>query len=169
MEEKNKSGDSLWNDIVRQVKMLLPTELERNRMDRLFPLMHSPKLEENLYVIEVGEQIQVEMFTNLYSKLILEALQTFGINVGEVRFVVGKDITTVQQQQPQFRHTVQNTPQRGVPSTMPMQQLQWQRDQEELPTIRSSSMEEQDLEKRISWRPLVTMSSTNILRCRYAI
>ena len=120
MEEKNKSGDSLWNDIVRQVKMLLPTELERNRMDRLFPLMHSPKLEENLYVIEVGEQIQVEMFTNLYSKLILEALQTFGIKIGEVRFIVGKDITTVQQQQPQFRHTVQNTPQRGVPSTMPM-------------------------------------------------
>ena len=97
MDDKNQSGDSLWNGIVRQVKMLLPTELERNRMDRFFPLMHSPKLEGNLYVIEVGEQIQVEMFANLYSKLILEALQTFGIKVGEVRFVVAKDVPALQQ------------------------------------------------------------------------
>ena len=120
MDDKNQSGDSLWNGIVRQVKMLLPTELERNRMDRFFPLMHSPKLEGNLYVIEVGEQIQVEMFANLYSKLILEALQTFGINVGEVRFVVAKDVPALQQQQPKFRHSFQASPQRGVPSTMPM-------------------------------------------------
>ena len=42
MEDKKKSGDSLWNSVVQQVKMLLPTEIERNRMDRYFPLMHSP-------------------------------------------------------------------------------------------------------------------------------
>ena len=120
MEEKNKNGDSLWNSVVQQVKMLLPTELERNRMDRFFPLMHSPRREENLYVIEVGEQIQVEMFTNLYAKLIQEALQTSGINVDEVRFVVAKDVPALQQQQPAHRHLFQATPQRGVPSTMPM-------------------------------------------------
>lgn len=120
MEEKKKSGDSLWNDVVQQVKMLLPTELERNRMDRFFPLMHSPRRDGNNYVIEVGEQIQVEMFTNLYSKLILEALLSFGVIVDEVRFVVAKDVPALQQQQPKYRHSFQSTPQRGVPSTMPM-------------------------------------------------
>ena len=120
MEETNKNGDDLWNGVVQQVKMLLPTELERNRMDRFFPLMHFPRQEGNLYVIEVGEQIQVEMFTNLYAKLIQEALQTSGINVDEVRFVVAKDVPALQQQQPAHRHLFQATPQRGVPSTMPM-------------------------------------------------
>ena len=110
MEETKKSGDSLWNDVVQQVKMLLPTELERNRMDRFFPLMHSPRREGNVYVIEVGEQIQVEMFTNLYAKLIQEALQTSGINVDEVRFVVAKDVPSLQQQQPAHRHLFQATP-----------------------------------------------------------
>ena len=120
MEVKNKNGDSLWNDIVQQVKMLLPTELERNRMDRFFPLMHSPRIEEKDYVIEVGEQIQVEMFTNLYSSLILEALQTCGINVEEVRFVVAKTVPALHQQQQKYHHAFQTAPQRGVPSTMPM-------------------------------------------------
>ena len=119
MEDKKKSGDSLWNSVVQQVKMLLPTEIERNRMDRYFPLMHSPRLEDNCYVIEVGEQIQVEMFAKLYSQLILEALQSGGQNVDEVRFIVSKDITT-QQQQPAKYRPAPTTPQRGMPSTMPM-------------------------------------------------
>ena len=83
--------------------MLLPTEIERNRMDRYFPLMHSPRLEDNCYVIEVGEQIQVEMFAKLYSQLILEALQSGGQNVDEVRFIVSKDLTAQQQQPAQYR------------------------------------------------------------------
>ena len=119
MEDKKKSGDSLWDSVVQQVKMLLPTEIERNRMDRYFPLMHSPRLEDNCYVIEVGEQIQVEMFAKLYSQLILEALQSGGQNVDEVRFIVSKDITT-QQQQPAKYRPAPTTPQRGMPSTMPM-------------------------------------------------
>lgn len=119
MEDKKKSGDSLWNSVVQQVKMLLPTEIERNRMDRYFPLMHSPRLEDNCYVIEVGEQIQVEMFAKLYSQLILEALQSGGQNVDEVRFIVSKDIAA-QQQQPAKYRPAPATPQRGMPSTMPM-------------------------------------------------
>ena len=120
MEETKQSGDSLWNAIVLQVKSLLPTEIDRNRMDRFFPLMHSPRREGNVYVIEVGEQIQVEMFTNLYAKLIQEALQTSGTTVDEVRFVVAKNVPALQQQQPKYRPTIQHTLQRGVPSTMPM-------------------------------------------------
>ncbi len=120
MEEKKKSGDSLWNDVVQQVKMLLPTEIERNRMDRFFPLMHSPRLDGKVYVIEVGEQIQVEMFTNLYSKLIQEALQSFGVSVDGIRFIVAKDVPALQPQQPKYRPSYSTTPQRGVPSTMPM-------------------------------------------------
>ncbi len=119
MEDKKKSGDSLWNSVVQQVKMLLPTEIERNRMDRYFPLMHSPRLEENCYVIEVGEQIQVEMFAKLYSQLILEALQSGGEKVDEVRFILSKDLATQQQQPAKYRPALA-TPQRGMPSTMPM-------------------------------------------------
>lgn len=120
MEETKQSGDSLWNAIVLQVKSLLPTEIDRNRMDRFFPLMHSPRREGNVYVIEVGEQIQVEMFTNLYAKLIQEALQASGTTVDEVRFIVAKNVPALQQQQPKYRPTIQHTLQRGVPSTMPM-------------------------------------------------
>ena len=120
MEEKKKSGDSLWNSVVQQVKMLLPTEIERNRMDRYFPLMHSPRLEENCYVIEVGEQIQVEMFAKLYSQLILESLQSCGQSVDEVKFIVSKDLSAQQQQPAKFQRTTPVTPQRGMPSTMPM-------------------------------------------------
>ena len=119
MEDKKKSGDSLWNSVVQQVKMLLPTEIERNRMDRYFPLMHSPRLEDNCYVIEVGEQIQVEMFAKLYSQLILEALQSCEEKVDEVRFIVSKDLAA-QQQQPAKYRPAPATPQRGMPSTMPM-------------------------------------------------
>ena len=119
MEDKKKSGDSLWNSVVQQVKMLLPTEIERNRMDRYFPLMHSPRLEDNCYVIEVGEQIQVEMFAKLYSQLLLEALQSRGPNVAEARLIVSHDLTA-QQQQPAKYRPAPTTPQRGMPSTMPM-------------------------------------------------
>ena len=119
MEDKKKSGDSLWDSVVQQVKMPLPTEIESNRMDRYFPLMHSPRLEDNCYVIEVGEQIQVEMFAKLYSQLILEALQSGGQNVDEVRFIDSKDLTS-QQQQPAKYRPAPTTPQRGMPSTMPM-------------------------------------------------
>ena len=121
MVEKKKDGETLWNGVVQQVKMLLPTEIERNRMDRYFPLMHSPRLEGNICLIEVSEQIQVEMFTNLYSQLILEALQACGQTVDEVRFIVAKDRATQQQQPAKYhRPSLQSAPQRGVPSTMPM-------------------------------------------------
>ena len=121
MVEKKKDGETLWNGVVQQVKMLLPTEIERNRMDRYFPLMHSPRLEGNICLIEVSEQIQVEMFTNLYSQLILEALQACGQTIDEVRFIVAKDRATQQQQPAKYhRPSLQSAPQRGVPSTMPM-------------------------------------------------
>ena len=120
MEETMKNWHSLWNSVVQQVKMLLPTEIERNRMDRYFPLMHSPRLEAQCYVIEVGEQIQVEMFAGLYSQLILEALQASGQNVDEVRFVVSKEIAAQQQQPAKYNRPQQQILQRGVPSTMPM-------------------------------------------------
>ncbi len=120
MEETMKNWHSLWNSVVQQVKMLLPTEIERNRMDRYFPLMHSPRLEGQCYVIEVGEQIQVEMFAGLYSQLILEALQASGQNVDEVRFVVSKEIAAQQQQPAKYNRPQQQILQRGVPSTMPM-------------------------------------------------
>ena len=117
MEEKMKNWNALWNSVVQQVKMLLPTEIERNRMDRYFPLMHSPRLEENCYVIEVGEQIQVEMFAKLYSQLILESLQSCGQSVDEVKFIVSKDLSAQQQQPAKFQRTTPVTPQRGMPST----------------------------------------------------
>jgi chromosomal replication initiator protein len=90
MDDAKKNGEDLWNAVVSQVKMLLPTEMERNRTERYFPLMHSPRLEDNEFIIAVNEQIQVEMFTNLYAQLIQEALDANGIKVKAVRFVVDK-------------------------------------------------------------------------------
>lgn len=90
MDDERKDVGSLWNRVVSQVKMLLPTEMERNRTERYFPLMHSPRLENDEFVIAVNEQIQVEMFTDLYAQLIREALQADGIEVKSVRFVVEK-------------------------------------------------------------------------------
>ena len=88
MDNERKDVGSLWNRVVSQVKMLLPTEMERNRTERYFPLMHSPRLENDEFVIAVNEQIQVEMFTDLYAQLIREALHADGIEVKSVRFVV---------------------------------------------------------------------------------
>lgn len=90
MDDERKDVGSLWNRVVSQVKMLLPTEMERNRTERYFPLMHSPRLENDEFVIAVNEQIQVEMFTDLYAQLIREALHADGIEVKSVRFVVEK-------------------------------------------------------------------------------
>lgn len=83
-------GGSLWSAVLSQVKMLLPTEMERNRTERYFPLMHSPRLEKEEFIIAVNEQIQVEMFTDLYAQLIREALHMNGVKVNAVRFVVMK-------------------------------------------------------------------------------
>ena len=34
MDDERKDVGSLWNRVVSQVKMLLPTEMERNRTER---------------------------------------------------------------------------------------------------------------------------------------
>lgn len=88
MFDEMTEGDSLWEKVVQQVKMLLPTEMQRNRMDRYFPLMLKHQPENQLYVIGVEEQIQVEMFTRDYADLIKEALQTNGYNYEQVVFRV---------------------------------------------------------------------------------
>lgn len=88
MFEENVNSDLLWDKVVQQVKMLLPTEMERNRMNRYFPLMRTHEAVGSIYMIGVDEQIQVEMFTDLYSTLISEALQMLGCNYDKVEFKV---------------------------------------------------------------------------------
>lgn len=128
--DDRKDGGSLWNEVVSQVKMLLPTEMERNRTERYFPLMHSPRLENDEFIVAVNEQIQVEMFTNLYAQLIQEVLQTSGIKVKSVRFVVEKKPEAekpplpIQRPKPSAAKTEQRTQLQDVhppiSSTMPM-------------------------------------------------
>lgn len=125
--ETNNNNFALWTAIVRQVKNLLPTEMERSRMDRYFPLMHSPRLEGNFYLIEVDEQIQVEMFNELYEQLINEALQMNQLEGVKVKFVINaaKLSSEPTPLPPQIYHPVQTVQQtqtieHGMPNATPL-------------------------------------------------
>jgi len=121
--------DSIWNLIVVSVKSSLPTEMGRNRWDRFYPLMLTHRQVANEYLIGVAEQIQVEMFTSDYAKLIEEALQMNGVNGLSVRFVVERPTVNKPVPLPQpvyVQNAVDSIRQksssvaRGIPSTMPL-------------------------------------------------
>ena len=124
MEEKKE--DALWLAVCQHVKNLLPTEMERNRMDRYFPLMRTHAVEGNSYVIGVNETIQEEMFSSLYATLISEALQMCGMEGLTVQFKVraaAESSTPVPLPRPLFQSAPRPavaTPvaPRGIPSTM---------------------------------------------------
>ena len=129
MNLENQSVDHVWNSIVARVKASLPTEVERSRMNRYFPLMLTHSQVGGEYLIGVSEQIQVEMFTDLYAKLIEEALEMDGRAGLQVRFVVNKPTSPQPTPLPQpiYAQTVSqpvqhHTPHvtRGIPSTMPL-------------------------------------------------
>lgn len=129
MNLENQSVDHVWNSIVARVKASLPTEVERSRMNRYFPLMLTHSQVGGEYLIGVSEQIQVEMFTDLYAKLIEEALEMDGRAGLQVRFVVNKPTSPQPTPLPQpiyaqnVSQSVQHhTPHvaRGIPSTMPL-------------------------------------------------
>lgn len=125
--ETNSKNSALWTAIVRQVKNLLPTEMERSRMDRYFPLMHSPRLEGSAYLIEVDEQIQIEMFNELYEQLINEALQMNQLEGVKVKFIINaaKQSGEPTPLPPQIYHPVQTVQQtqaivHGMPNATPL-------------------------------------------------
>lgn len=129
MSQENQSIDLVWSSIVARVNASLPTEVERNRMKRYFPLMLTHVRVGSEYLIGVSEQIQVEMFTGLYAKLIEEALEMDGQGGLTVRFVVTKP--TSQQPTPlpqpiyaqnfsQPTHQSAAHTARGIPSAMPL-------------------------------------------------
>ena len=129
MNLENQSVDHVWNSIVARVKASLPTEVERSRMNRYFPLKLTHSQVGGEYLIGVSEQIQVEMFTDLYAKLIEEALEMDGRAGLQVRFVVNKPTSPQPTPLPQpiYAQTVSqpvqhHTPHvvRGIPSTMPL-------------------------------------------------
>lgn len=130
MNLENQSPDALWQSIVVRVKNSLPTEIERNRMERYFPLMLTHAQIGLEYVIGVAEQIQVEMFTESYGKLIEEALELDGHAGLKVRFVVNKTNVAkptplpqpiyVNQTESVQTQAVSSHLVRGVPSTMPL-------------------------------------------------
>ena len=129
MNLENQSVDHVWNSIVARVKTSLPTEVERSRMNRYFPLMLTHSQVGGEYLIGVSEQIQVEMFTDLYAKLIEEALEMDGRAGLQVRFVVNKPTSPQPTPLPQpiYAQTVSQPVQhhtppvaRGIPSTMPL-------------------------------------------------
>lgn len=93
MKVPDLSQDKLWCAVVERVKASLPTEIERNRMERYFPLMLTHAPVGDAYVIGVAEPVQVEMFTEAYAKLIEEALQLDANLHLPVRFVVVKSQT----------------------------------------------------------------------------
>lgn len=128
MNQDNQNADGLWSSIVARVKASLPTEVERNRMERYFPLMLTHAQVGGEYVIGVAEQIQVEMFTESYGKLIEEALQLDGHLDIPVRFVVTKSQTAhptplphpIYQQHRPAPQPVAPHVAKGIPSTLPL-------------------------------------------------
>ena len=128
MNQDNKIADEQWSSIVARVRASLPTEVERHRMERYFPLMLTHEQVGGEYVIGVAEQIQVEMFTESYGKLIEEALQLDGHLDIPVRFVVTKQQATrptplphptYQQHFPASAPVIQHVS-KGIPSTLPL-------------------------------------------------
>lgn len=126
MDFSNQNSDSLWNLVVERVRLSLPTDIERNRWGRYHPLMLTHGVVANEYVIGVAEQIQVEMFSADYAKLIDEALQMLGQTGLTVRFAVNRSVSTQPSPLPKYEqpiHSVQVLNQqvlRGIPSTMPL-------------------------------------------------
>ena len=128
MNEENTT-DAAWPSVVACVRSLLPTEMERNRMDRYFPLMKPRGQKGAEYLIAVSEQIQVEMFTDYYAKLIEEALEMGGRRGLTVRFVVEQATVKAHplpMPPPRYASSAAETQKlrsnavRGVPSTMPL-------------------------------------------------
>ena len=128
MNEENKM-DVAWPGIVASVRSLLPTEMERNRLERYAPLMKARGQVGAEYLIAVSEQIQVEMFTGYYAKLIEEALEMAGRPGLAVRFVIEASAAKAQPAPlppPQYASPSSTelrqrlNAARGVPSTMPL-------------------------------------------------
>ncbi len=130
MNPENQNSDAIWQSVVARVKNSLPTEVQRNRMERYFPLMLTHEQVGSEYVIGVAEQIQVEMFTASYGKLIEEALELDGHPGLTVRFIANQVKTErpTPLPQPTYARPVEVNSQpfanlnavRGVPSTMPL-------------------------------------------------
>ncbi len=130
MNLENQNSDAIWQSVVARVRSSLPTEVQRNRMERYFPLMLTHTQVGSEYIIEVGESIQVEMFTESYAKLIEEALELDGHSGLTVRFVVSKSNgeRPTPLPQPTYAKSVEVNAQqlassnvvRGIPSTMPL-------------------------------------------------
>lgn len=103
--------------------------MERNRWERYHPLMLTHRQEQGEYLVGVAEQIQVEMFSADYGKLIEEALQMNGQPSLPVRFIVDKPVSAQPIPLPRQNyaqlvsegHHPGNLPiARGIPSTMPL-------------------------------------------------
>lgn len=128
MNLDKEQSDELWRTVVARVKASLPTEVERSRMERYFPLMLTHAPVGGAYVIGVAEPVQVEMFTEAYAKLIEEALVLDGHLSLPVRFVVEKTPTARPTPLPQPAYRPAPPPARpttapvarGVPSTLPL-------------------------------------------------
>lgn len=128
-----KPTDALWNSVVSQLKESLPTEEERNRVDRFFALFLSHEVVGDRVVIGVSEQIQVDLFTPRYAVPLLNVFHDLGFeNIQEVAFEVKTTAQTipVPAPKPQLLKTATPMPaesraatvqkSRGIPSTMPL-------------------------------------------------
>ena len=98
-------------------------------MERYFPLMKARGQNGAEYRIAVAEQIQVEMFTDYYAKLLEEALVMGGRPGLKVRFVLEKSEASARPRPmppPQYAPSSVDAQKprasvaRGIPSTMPL-------------------------------------------------
>lgn len=121
VNEETKMGKPDWSELTARVQALLPSDMERRRFERHFPLMHPHGQQGTEYIIGVNEEIQVELFTSYYAAQIAQALEAQGWPGLSVRFVIDRDAAAprVPLPTPQYARTSVATV-RGVPSTMPL-------------------------------------------------
>lgn len=82
--------DALWRSISLHLRDSLETEEAKSKMDRHFPLFLSHEVVDGKVVIAVDGQIQVDLFTSLYAKTLLNAFHALGFeSIEDIVFTIG--------------------------------------------------------------------------------
>ena len=149
-----KLAELLWTSAEKIYRESLPVE-QQSRCDRHFPQFSSKVLDgDGIFKISVATDIEVELFTSLYAKPLVDALNKAGggENIKQVVFVEGPSAETA----PKADENNPTTPAQDVPIKMPppVRTLRLTRD---LPPRSTTATQ---LERRAKNRPVFHESYT---------
>ena len=87
-EELIKIPEPMWKETLGHLKMSLPDEQERNRMDRYFAMFTAIYMRGDTCIINVPGQLEVDLFTPIYAQSLTEAFKKANVPVAEVKFEI---------------------------------------------------------------------------------